>query len=524
MKQEVTRRQMLQMASGACATAALAATPALGAGLEDKGSTSGSKISSKPPNLLFFLTDQQRRDTMAAYGNHQIHTPNLNKLTSEAVVFETAYVTQPVCTPSKGCMLTGLYPHTHGATHNNFPLPASIPVLPEMLRRGEYKTAYFGKWHLGNETCRQHGFDEFESTEDDYYKYSTSKTCAATLSGYSQFLISHGLKPNTKHGFSRGYANKLPIELSKAAYVAQQAIRFMEAHREEPWVIYVSFLDPHPPFSGPYDKLYDPAKMPVSPTFSTPLDPTVIPETKTRRQWEIDSNKQYIGSVEAVQKFTAIYWGKVTLVDEMAGRVLDRLQQLELKDNTAVSYTSDHGEMLGSHQMTEKSVVYDQAATVPLLLRIPWAKNPAARVDTPVSQIDLVPTLLDLLGQDLPAHLQGRSFAPSLVAGSTVTPRDVIVEWNLSEDPTEMDYKNPLRTIVTPEGWKLTLTSDGMGELYDRNRDPEETKNLFYEEEMLPTVLDLSHRIELWQHSTGDKPILFTEELWRKQQKSYAHL
>jgi arylsulfatase A-like enzyme len=262
--------------------------------------------------------------------------------------------------------------------------------------------------------------------------------------------------------------------------------------------------------------------MPVSPTFSTPLDPNVIPETRARREWEIQRNEQYIGTVDAVKKFTAIYWGKVTLVDEMAGGILEHLRQSGLDERTVVSYTSDHGEMLGGHQMTEKSVVYDQAAIVPLLLRVPWAKNPAARVHTPISQIDLVPTLLDLLGQDIPAHLQGKSLAPYLVSGQNVTPRDVIVEWNLSEDPTEMDYKNPLRVIVTSEGWKLTLTKDGVGELYDRNRDPQEVVNLFYKDDMLPIVLDLTQRIALWQHATGDNPIPFTEEMWRKQQKNFA--
>lgn len=512
-----TRRRLLQMVSGTCAAATVSARSLIAEMPREKAPAARPKS----PNLLFFLTDQQRRDTMGAYGNHQIHTPTLNRLASEAAVFETTYVTQPVCTPSRGCLMTGLYPHTHGATRNNLPLPSTVPTLPEMLSHGEFKTAYFGKWHLGNETCAHRGFDVFESTEDNYNS-SGESACGNKLSGYSEFLISHGLKPNAKHGFSRDYANQLPKELSKAAWVAQRVISFMNEHRGQPWVIYASFLDPHPPFSGPYDHLYSTEEIPVSPTFSTPLDPTVIPETGARRQWEIKRSEQYIGSVEAVKKFTAIYWGKVTLVDEMAGRILDCVRQSGLDGRTIVSYTSDHGEMLGSHQMIQKSVVYDQAATVPLLLRIPWAKNPATRVHTPVSQIDLVPTLLDLLGQELPVHLQGKSLAPCLLAGQSVEPRDVIVEWNLSEDPTEMDYKHPLRTIVTPEGWKLTLTSNGMGELYDRKRDPQEIANLFYKDDMLPVVLDLTHRIALWQRATGDNPIPFTEAMWKEQQASFA--
>ena len=120
-------------------------------------------------NLLFLWADQQRPDTMRVYGNTKIHRLNFNRLRDENVVFERPYVTQPVCTPSRSCvLLTGLGPHTSGCTTNNISLPKTTPAFPEILADKSYRTGYFGKWHLGDELFPQHGFEEWQSIEDLY--------------------------------------------------------------------------------------------------------------------------------------------------------------------------------------------------------------------------------------------------------------------------------------------------------------------------------------------------------------------
>ena len=125
----------------------------------------------KRTNLLFIYTDEQSFNTLAAYGNEQIEMPHLNRLAAASSVFEKAYVTQPVCTPSRSTLLTGLYPHTNGCTENNIPLQPTTACLPEMLAAGDYATAHIGKWHLGDELFAQHGFAEWVSIEDGYNAY-----------------------------------------------------------------------------------------------------------------------------------------------------------------------------------------------------------------------------------------------------------------------------------------------------------------------------------------------------------------
>jgi arylsulfatase A-like enzyme len=127
----------------------------------------------RKPNLVLFLPDQQRADTIARYGGVKVHAPNLNKLASEAVVFERTYVTHPVCTPSRSSLMTGTWPHTNGCTRNSVPLDRRFRVFPELMEQSDYRAAYIGKWHLGEEGPIGRGFDEWISTDDhgDYTNF-----------------------------------------------------------------------------------------------------------------------------------------------------------------------------------------------------------------------------------------------------------------------------------------------------------------------------------------------------------------
>ncbi len=477
------------------------------------------------PNLLFILTDQQRRDTMKAYGNARIKTPNLNRLAAQACVFDRPYVTQPVCSPSRGSLLTGLYPHTHGTTTNNIDLDSQVSVLVEMLRPREYVSAWYGKWHLGDEIFKQRGFDFFESTEDAYYAEHWSKDRDHNArSGYHDFLVKAGIQPDTPQGHSRDLANRVPKELSKPAFLARKGIEFLEAQRSRPFVLYLSFLDPHTPFNSVNDHLYSPAEMEVPDTFYEKLDETVLERTKSgRKHFDAGTYPNYehiIDTAEDLKRVKARYWGKVTLVDEMVGRVLDHLTRLELSQNTIVVFTSEHGDMMGDHRLLFKGLMYEESATVPLLLKLP-AQKQSLRISKPVSHIDLVPTLLDLMGQPIPVWLQGKSWSPYLLQGTQPPDQDVIVEWN-EAGPGDVRSSDLLRMMVTPDGWKMSVEADSRGELYNLAVDPRERTNLFYRDESIATIQQLVLRINRWQRSTGDSPLRFDSSRWRQHRSQIS--
>jgi arylsulfatase A-like enzyme len=219
------------------------------------------------PNLLFLFTDEQRADSLATYGNQRIQMPNLDQLASEGIVFDQPYVTQPVCTPSRSSILTGLWPHTNGCTANNLRLRPDTPCFPEMLPAGKYATAYHGKWHLGDEIYAQHGFDEWRSIEDMYRGHFAPDRDQDDRSSYHHFLVEEGFSPEDGNVFGRHQATRLPEAFGKPAYLAAEASRFIREHVEHPFVLFVNFLEPHMPFFGPRDDQYDPMEVDLPANF-----------------------------------------------------------------------------------------------------------------------------------------------------------------------------------------------------------------------------------------------------------------
>ena len=481
----------------------------------------------RPPNLLFLFTDEQRADTMAAYGNARIQTPNLNRLASQSTVFERAYVTQAVCTPSRSTILTGLYPHTNGCTENNIPLPQDIACLPEMLAPGEYVTAYHGKWHLGDEVFAQHGFQEWRSIEDGYERYYSPGRDQDARSTYHHWLIEQGRTPAGGSSFSRAETARFPEALGKPAYLAREASRFIGENRDRPFVLYVNFLEPHMPFFGPRDDQHDVKQVTLPPNF----DALPIPEQplKTRlfqrTYYEHGHSGLPLRTEADWRRMIANYWGLCSLVDTHVGAILDTLEACGLSENTIVVYTSDHGDMMGSHRLLAKCVSFEEAIRVPLLVRMPGGTT-SRRVSDPVSQVDLVPTLLDLMGQPVPDGLQGQSLRPLIEGRRDAPPRDVFVEWNghnngfgdaigrvsipapmrslASEGDIQAAITDPVRTVITPDGWKFNCSPLGEHELYNLDLDPTERYNLARQQEMRPVLRDLADRLRRWQERTGD--------------------
>ena len=466
------------------------------------------------PNLLFIYTDEQSYRTMAAYGNERIETPNLNRLAAESVVFERAYVTQPVCTPSRSSILTGLYPHTTGCTANNVPLAPRTACLPEMIQNGAYATAHHGKWHLGDEIYPQHRFEDWRSIEDTYIPYYSSGRDPADRSTYHHFLIENGFAPGDGNLFSRGRAARLPERYGKPAYLAREASRFLREHRDDPFILYVNFLEPHMPFFGPRDDQHDPADVILPDNFAA--YPTADQPSRARRLRERVRAHGHSGlslkSEADWRRLIANYWGLCSLVDTHVGRILATLEECGLAENTIVVYTSDHGDMMASHGLLTKCVMFEEAVRVPLLLRLP-AQRTSHRVTNRVSQIDLVPTLLDLMGGPIPPALQGYSLKP-VIDGSGPPPEpDVFIEWNVRE-PEPGAAASPenaweatgdfVRSILTPDGLKFNWSALGEHELYDLTADPGETTNLVADSQVRSVIAQLAQRIRGWQERTGD--------------------
>ncbi len=471
------------------------------------------------PNLLFLWTDEQRADTMAAYGNTKIHAPNLNQLAKQSVVFERAYVTQPVCTPSRSSVMTGLWPHTNGCTGNNIPLQPDTPCLPELLDDPDYRTAYMGKWHLGDEIFTQHRFEEWVSIEDGYAKYYRQGRDRSARSSYHHFLVERGYNPDERNRFSRAFAARRPIEHCKPTFLEERACDFLRRRRNEPFILYVNFLEPHMPFFGPLDKEHDPEQIDLPANFADPLEANEPLRYRVNREY---CRAKYGRDAKSIRRLIARYYGLVTQVDRSVGAILRTLDDLGLADNTLVVYTSDHGDMMGSHHMVEKCVMYEEAARVPWLMRIPQAKNRGRVIPNPVSHIDMVPTLLALMGCRRKQGLPGQNLAP-LIQGGRAAEDHVFVEWNTGQGAVRKGQhaahlapeaqiarvaKERTRTVVSPDLWKLCLSDLDKCQLFNLRKDPGETTNLFDSGKHKDIIGRLKQRIRQWQEKTGDRVAL----------------
>ena len=505
---------------------------------------------SDQPNLLFLWTDQQAVNTLGAYGNDQIETPNLDRLATQSTCFENAYVSQPVCTPARGTVMTGQYPHMTGVTANNTPLAVNDACLPELGDFDDYRTCWIGKWHLGDEIFAQHGFDEWIATEDGYHPFYGEDRDKTRRSAYHEYLLEQGYEPDvTDEGhdhFSRGFAARLPEEHSKPAFMANRAIEFIEDCGDDPFMLFAMFLEPHPPYTSPRDDQYDPKDMPLPPNFShdgmddqiakvrfvrelvrrgvdhATRDPYLLGSPPTREEW---------------QELIANYWGLVSLVDTHVGRILDTAEASDRWDNTITVFTSDHGDMMGSHQLFSKMVMFEEAIRVPLLLRIPGLETNGETVSNPISQVDLVPTLLSAMNQEIPEFLPGQDWLPTLHDGEPLEQPNVFVQWNGAtafgmhdrNSPTYPEWSRPraepvaeeiwnelfdrdimrvmttpVRTVITPDGWKLNYRRSGEHELYDLADDPYETINLASQGDHVERIDELYQDIVDWQRETRD--------------------
>lgn len=481
------------------------------------------------PNLLFIYTDEQAFNTLKAYGNSRICMPNLDRLARQSVVFDETYVTQPVCTPSRSTLLTGLYPHTNGCTENNIPLKPETLCLPEMIADGEYTTAHYGKWHLGDELYGQHGFQEWIAIEDNYNQYFSEGRDRNIRSAYHHFLIENGFAPNNGKTFGRGEAAQFPEKYGKPAFLAREASRFLRANQKNPFVLYVNFLEPHMPFFGPRDTQYDPWKIPLPANYEAV--PGEAQPLKTRLLQQYYKRHGHSGlslsSSEEWQRMIANYWGLCSLIDTHIGEILTTLDDCGLSRNTITVFTSDHGDMMGAHQLLAKCVMYQEAIRVPFMIRMP-GQTTGKRIRGPVSQIDIVPTLLDLMNQPLPDFLQGKSLRSRMKNPDQPCAEAAFVEWNgpnnglgdlsgevqIPEWMTKTETReniaaactDPVRTVITADGWKLNCSPRGEHELYNLTKDPFESENCFRQEIALSR--ELRERITGWQKKTSDGVVL----------------
>jgi arylsulfatase A-like enzyme len=446
------------------------------------------------PNILIFITDDQRYDAMSCAGNPILKTPNMDRIAARGVRFTEAFVTNSLCAPSRASILTGQYSHVHGVLHN--PDGAGLPgaaglqpyqlTFPLMLQRANYWTALVGKWHLAGDPA---GFVQY-----------------AALPGQGDYLDPEMLVNGARIKF-RGHVSDV---------IGDQAIQFLENRpKEKPFCMFVNSKAPHALWipAPRFMKYFEDVTVPEPRTFSDTLQgrseavrkaglsiasmtefdkrgcPTTLPMTDRK-----NCNLQAL-----VKNYYRVLLG----VDDFVGRVLDYLDQRGLTENTAVIFTSDNGFFLGDHGLYDKRLMYEESIRVPLLISYP-AAIPPGQTDLRhmALNIDLAPTALELAGEHVPHWMQGRSLVPLLQRKNVPWRESFLYEYFEYPGFGCVRKNRGVRTARWKfiHFWELPEEF----ELYNLEKDPLETTNLARDPKHKPVLDQMRAELEKLRKDTDD--------------------
>lgn len=472
-------------------------------------------------NILLITTDQQRADSIGAYGNSICKTPNLDALAAQGTRFTSCRCQNPYCQPSRATILTGTYPSTHGVSTVGVDLPADMmdrSVSAQLRARG-YRTAMFGKAHFAS-AFPTYPTGQIESVEgsarvdanwsgpyagfdhSELVLFGHNVRLAPAMGAwnwcfgpppfglhYARFLYRDGdrlgrerlrlMQPEAarqKWESIQTWYSALPLEDHSSTWIADRAVDWLGKVKGK-FFAWVSFSDPHHPMDppAPWSTMYSPRD--VEPGVPQLVKGELLGKPQIHRAWaaglrgtpfEWANPGGAALTRQELATMTAAYYGMVSLIDAQVGRILAALDQRKLADDTLVIFTSDHGDLLGDHgQLFKGPVHYESLLRVPLIVRGGKFKAGAVSSD-PVGLVDLAPTMLSAAGVKAQKAMDGRP----LLTGKR--------EYVLTENDHEAGFKISLRTLTTKR-YKITryLGNEAVGEMYDLQEDPYERSNLW---------------------------------------------
>jgi arylsulfatase len=494
---EVSRRTFLRLSAIAAAGASLARPGiASSAYAVPVGSQPEGPRRSKLEKLciLWIMCDELRADALGSYGNRWIKTPYLDDIAQRGIVFTSAYVQSPICVPSRASMLTGRYPHTLDVLDNNDRLADREVLFPEIFFRHGWQTVNIGKLHHrgarpGFQYNLQMEWGEEASAFElrrglDPKKYNVGVLPAGPV-------IIYGTNPE-------------PADRTMDAVKVDYATEFLKKRARLPFLMRVSLNFPHTPVlpPEPYDRLYDPERMEL---------PVVAPQELDAKPQVEKLFRQWMGVSKLTEKQLRLarghYYGLVSYVDSLIGRLLVALRETGLDKSTIIVFTADHGTLLGEHGLFFKGVFYRPITNVPLIISAPGILPQGKVIEELVELVDLAPTLLEMAGIEVPSNMHGRSLVP-LIRGETKGRHEVFSEIrNTFGSLGERGSRDSISRSVRTKEWFYVSVSEGGkhvdGALYDLKKDTEEIHNLYYDARYRETVKALEEVLENWLNKTA---------------------
>ena len=488
---------------------------------------------SKRPNFLFIITDQHRADHLGCAGNKTVQTPNIDGIAAKGTMWDRFYVANPICMPNRASIMTGRMCSAHGARHNGIPLSKDHTTFVELLRDAGYRTGLIGKSHLqsftglpatnqfepdaGKHTPSPHlrdavknnrhgpdydlevvpkwdrplmdrkdgdfyGFEHVEIAADHADKASGDYLLWAReqRSDFDALVGPENALPDNRIDAPQAWRTAVPEELYSTNWIADRSEAWLTGRADEdaPFFLQMSFPDPHHPFTPPgkYWDMYDPEKMELPASFGKGSLPPVkaMQEAMENGCDPRDNQSPFAVTQAEARAIIALTYGMITMIDDAIGRVLKRLEDLGMADNTVVIFTSDHGDYMGDHGLMLKLLLHYQGIIrVPFIWHDPTSLGDERHESGLASSIDIAPTILARAGIQPFNGIQGRDLF------STPPPEAVIVEEDSQRTMTGFDRPQRVRTVVTQTHRMSLRQGEDWHELYDLSADPAELENLY---------------------------------------------
>jgi arylsulfatase A-like enzyme len=421
----------------------------------------------RQPNLLFVFSDEHRACSMPGEAFNEAYAPNLARFASEGVSFRNCVSNYPVCSPYRAMLLTGRWPYQTGIIDNALQLRPGELSLGEMFRRAGRHTGYIGKWHLspGDEGGKfippgpaRQGFEDWHVWSQTNQHFDTSFT----------------FNPDT--------GEKIRPKGYNCTLMTDTALEFISANRNRPWMLTVSWNPPHPSFEDapPAEKQrYDPESLNFRPNVG--------------------------GVTPALRRALQGYYAHISAVDREFGRLLRKLEETGQTENTMVVYTSDHGDMMGSHGFGGKRLPWEESCKVPFLIRYPGVA-PAGRTSAILlSTIDLYPSLCALAGLRVPDHCVGRDLSEAMRGGSIPSPESVFL-MHIEKTNASGGESHPAPRFrgVRTARHTYAVADDGRWCLYDNLEDPYQMRNLIDDPARARLARDLDGAVLDWLKKAED--------------------
>ncbi len=429
--------------------------------------TNSETKTDEQPNLLFIFPDQLRPQALGFMDEDPVFTPNIDQFAKEAVVFKNAVSNRPLCTPYRGMLMTGKYCfstklltncNTYSRKFGNY-LREDETCFPDVLNQNGYFCGYIGKWHLDAPTHE-------EGPDVDDWRKAVWESYTPPGPKRHGFKFWHAYGCNNRHNDPYYWVNNAPVEDTLFAkkwspeHEADVAIDFIQTNKDKPWALFVSMNPPHGPYHEVPQKYRDHyANIPVDSLLNRPN----VPKGK----------KGDIG-----RKNVQDYFACVTGVDDQFGRIMKALEESGQKENTIVVFSSDHGEMMGSHGLLQKVVWYEESFLIPFIIRWPKELKPGLN-DLHLNVPDVMPSLLSLLGleEKIPEKVEGKNYADVILGKSDGKP-----EFSLY---LNCNYPNPERGMrgIRTDRYTFVVQKNKEGGienylLFDNQNDPYQLKNM----------------------------------------------